>query len=596
MSACASIGVLIVEDERTEARVLQTALRDMGYDAFAIAASAEEALACAAARQPDVVLMDIRLKGRLDGIQTAAILKEKFPLVVIYLTAHAADATLSRAKHTEPAGYLVKPVKDVDLRSMIEISLYQREAHRQRDRARRLETQLHTITTNVPIAIAYLDVKGHIRFANPVFCNIVSYPDNPIGLPAMTVLGETIFKQSYTARQQALRGETARVTIEGQRAGKRHRYEITYLPDYDVSGNVTGMYAIGYDVTEPEQLTRNFANAHQDLETILNAMPTSITSWDRGLINRFANAAARSQWSGVKGRTVGRSMREVIGKTRFESIQPILDKVLAGEKCTEEQTEEQSDGLHYWHNEYLPETNSGESVGLYALSFDVTELQRSHQQIRELALRLESVREEERRSVATLLHDGIAQDLFALKLEMEHHSPKVRRQQGMGQLFRSLGAAVIKCMEDIRQITNELRPVALASVSLAEVIADHARQFAQRAGLRVKVSHSPNFPELEESIKLLLFRAAQEALTNVARHAKANKVEITFLATSGQITMEIADDGIGITDTDFRKSKSLGLLALRERFAAIGWEFTVTRNEPHGTRLIVGNFCSGRLH
>jgi AmiR/NasT family two-component response regulator len=63
--------------------------------------------------------MDIRLKGRLDGIETAAILQERFSLVVIYLTAHADEAMLNRAKPTEPAGYLVKPVKTVDLRSMI---------------------------------------------------------------------------------------------------------------------------------------------------------------------------------------------------------------------------------------------------------------------------------------------------------------------------------------------------------------------------------------------------------------------------------------------------------------------------------------------
>ncbi len=104
---------------------------------------------------------------------------------------------------------------------------------------------------------------------------------------------------------------------------------------------------------------------------------------------------------------------------------------------------------------------------------------------------------------------------------------------------------MIKCMEEIRQLANELRPISLPSVGIAEVIADHARQFAQRAGLTVTVNHSPGFPQLSEPVRLLLFRAAQEAVTNVARHARATTVEISFQATSSQIIMEVADDGIG---------------------------------------------------
>jgi signal transduction histidine kinase len=276
-----------------------------------------------------------------------------------------------------------------------------------------------------------------------------------------------------------------------------------------------------------------------------------------------------------------------MSKTRYERMRPLIERALSGEKCTDEQTEEQADGVRYWHNDYLPEMENEGSAGLYVLSYDVSSIHRSHEQIRQLAQRLESVREEERRSVATILHDGIAQDLFALKLEIDCQSPPVQREHGMARFCQTLGAAVVKCMEDIRQLANELRPIALSSVGVVNVVTDHARQFAQRAGLLVKVTGSTEFPRLDESIQLLLFRAAQEALTNVARHAKATHVEINFQATSEQVSMEVADDGIGITDADLHKSKSLGLLALKERIAAIGWQLAVARNEPHGTRLIL---------
>jgi diguanylate cyclase (GGDEF)-like protein len=134
--------VLIVEDEPIVARVLQQMLVDMGYDAFATAASSQEAMTCASAKRPDLVLMDIRIEGLMDGIQTAAILRETFGSAVIYLTAHADDAMVERAKKTEPYGYLLKPVRRDELRSMIEVALYRRDLDDARGRTAELESTL----------------------------------------------------------------------------------------------------------------------------------------------------------------------------------------------------------------------------------------------------------------------------------------------------------------------------------------------------------------------------------------------------------------------------------------------------------------------
>ncbi len=116
--------ILIVEDERLIAKDIQQALMGFGYDAFGIATSAEEAIAKVTERRPDLVLMDIRIKGYRDGIETAAILRERFGIPVVYLTAHADETTLQRAKQTEPLGYLMKPVTAAELRSTVEVSLH----------------------------------------------------------------------------------------------------------------------------------------------------------------------------------------------------------------------------------------------------------------------------------------------------------------------------------------------------------------------------------------------------------------------------------------------------------------------------------------
>src|SRR5688572_4321528 len=109
--------ILVVEDERLVAKDLQRRLSSLGYDVPATAASAEDAIRLASERCPDLVLMDIRIKGDLDGIETAKILRHEFDVPVVYLTAYADEETVARAKVTEPFGYLLKPVKEGELRS-----------------------------------------------------------------------------------------------------------------------------------------------------------------------------------------------------------------------------------------------------------------------------------------------------------------------------------------------------------------------------------------------------------------------------------------------------------------------------------------------
>jgi signal transduction histidine kinase len=133
----AAAAILIVEDEAIVAHDIQQTLIEQGYDAFAIAASADEAIAHASVRCPDLTLMDIRLKGKQDGIGAASILRERFGAPVVYLTAHADDRTIERAKLSEPYGYLLKPVSAAELKSMIEMALYKHA--REREDARRAQ-------------------------------------------------------------------------------------------------------------------------------------------------------------------------------------------------------------------------------------------------------------------------------------------------------------------------------------------------------------------------------------------------------------------------------------------------------------------------
>jgi len=137
------LHVLVVEDERVVAKDLQLTLTRLGYRVPVTAASGAAALEAASQRCPDLVIMDIRIEGELDGIQTAELLRERFDVPVVFLTAYADQATVARAKQLEPQAYLLKPVRLDELRSAVEIAIYKHHMLRvQREREHRMQRRL----------------------------------------------------------------------------------------------------------------------------------------------------------------------------------------------------------------------------------------------------------------------------------------------------------------------------------------------------------------------------------------------------------------------------------------------------------------------
>jgi DNA-binding NtrC family response regulator len=122
--------ILIVEDEAIIAKDLSQQLTCLGYEVLGITAAGEEAVTLARERRPDVVLMDIRLQGRMDGIKAAEAIGRDGKAPVIYLTAHSDSVTLQRAKLTGPFGYILKPFEERELETQIEIALYKHKLER----------------------------------------------------------------------------------------------------------------------------------------------------------------------------------------------------------------------------------------------------------------------------------------------------------------------------------------------------------------------------------------------------------------------------------------------------------------------------------
>ncbi|WP_196297002.1 response regulator [Methanosarcina barkeri] len=124
--------ILVVEDEHIVAMGIKKMLKNLGYTVTGVASSGKDAISKAESTFPDVVLMDIMLKGDMDGVEAAKEIREKFDVPVVYLTAYSDSKILERAKKTEPFGYIVKPFDEKDLHSSIEVALHKHRKEKEK--------------------------------------------------------------------------------------------------------------------------------------------------------------------------------------------------------------------------------------------------------------------------------------------------------------------------------------------------------------------------------------------------------------------------------------------------------------------------------
>jgi two-component system, cell cycle sensor histidine kinase and response regulator CckA len=171
--------ILIVEDEGLVANNMSDSLRKNGYEISGIAMSGEDALEKVSALQPDLLLMDIHLSGKMDGIEAAERVRAQFSIPVIFLTAHANPEVLDRAKRTYPFGYLVKPIRHVDLVSAIEVALYK---HQMEQKLRQREAWLATALRCAADGVIVTDATGRVEYMNDLSKNILGIAgDDVIG-------------------------------------------------------------------------------------------------------------------------------------------------------------------------------------------------------------------------------------------------------------------------------------------------------------------------------------------------------------------------------------------------------------------------------
>jgi signal transduction histidine kinase len=217
------------------------------------------------------------------------------------------------------------------------------------------------------------------------------------------------------------------------------------------------------------------------------------------------------------------------------------------------------------------------------------QLKESHAQLRALSEYLQTVREEERTRIAREVHDELGQALTSCKLDLSWIASKLPRDfRSLSEKARRLMAQIDATIHTVRRISSELRPGVLDHLGLVAALEWQANDFQNRSGIKCEVQASVQDSSLDQNLSTTLFRIFQETLTNVIRHAGATHVRVRLAEAGGRVSLDVRDNGRGISRSEIHNSRSMGLLGMRERAALLGGDFKIGRvNNGPGTRVNV---------
>jgi two-component system sensor histidine kinase UhpB len=233
----------------------------------------------------------------------------------------------------------------------------------------------------------------------------------------------------------------------------------------------------------------------------------------------------------------------------------------------------------------------GRRIGVHAAASEVTVLTESFNDMldriererRESGRRALAAEEAERRRLAAELHDEIGQNLTALGMQLSHVAKTI--ENGAADDVRVAHDLTLETVEAVRRLSRELRPEALDDLGLVAALATLCERIAARTEVRIQSDLRTDLPELAPEAELVIYRAAQESLTNVMRHAGASRAAVSLRAGDGTVTLEVLDDGVGAPDG--AGDGAGGLRFMRERALAFGAHVRVEPAPGGGTRVVL---------
>jgi len=302
------------------------------------------------------------------------------------------------------------------------------------------------------------------------------------------------------------------------------------------------------------------------------------------------NRAAERLWGYQRNEIIGRHFSNFIAPEYLHLVSANISKKLTdkGETACEIAVLSKDRGTVPVELTSALIHDHGVAVGILGIARDLTERKRAEQALRSSSRRLIEAQEAERQHIARELHDQIGQVLAAIRINLHTVGNSCESAESISLVDQGVGL-VDRAIDQVRNLSFEIRPSLLDNLGLAAALRWYSDQFTQRTGIRTKsASHLPEGQiRLRKELETACFRIAQEALTNVARHANAKNVLIHLKLVDRKVVLSIKDDGVGFTEpTNGDVSPTLlGLRGMKERALAVGGALKINSGSTHGTEI-----------
>jgi PAS domain S-box-containing protein len=380
---------------------------------------------------------------------------------------------------------------------------------------------------------------------------------------------------------------------------------LSAIADRDAKGNIVRSLAVSIDVTQRnraeealKQAKEELSRHSEDLERLVKKQTREITS-----ILKYTPAVVyikdkESRYTLVNSRfeeLFGVRNTEVRGKTDNDILsKKVADQFLASdaEVLKESRTlqiEEhipQSDGLHtYLAIKFPIYDESGNISRVCGILNDITAVKKAQTQMRRLSGSIMANQEKERSAIARELHDELGQVLTALRMDSVWMYERLKRKDPeASERALTMCRLIDKNIEDVRGMAFRLRPGVLDDLGLVDALEWYTTDFERRTEITC-VFEQDGIPSLNDTVSTAAYRIAQEALTNVARHAFASRVAVVLKSQNGILTLAVVDDGKGFDASELSESEGLGVAGMRERATLVGGVLEVNSQPNQGTEV-----------
>ncbi len=366
------------------------------------------------------------------------------------------------------------------------------------------------------------------------------------------------------------------------RDGVTRLVRVAGVPRENYRGEVVGVDGSLVDETERERAQTDLAHFDQELRVLIEGMSDGVSFIGRDWRVRYVNRKGAELVGRRPGELGGMKLAELFPSGAGEAFRRAQRKVMTERIPVEVEDRYEPMGRTIVQRIYPADD------GIAIFFQDVTEARRreerlrfSEQRLRELGARMQVAREEEAKRIAREIHDDLGQALTVLKMDLARLRSRAGADPALAEPIEQMDRVVDGAVTTTRRIAADLRPAILDDLGLAAAIAWHAQQVSERAGFEVDVDVPPSDVSVDSAGAIVLYRVLQEALTNVARHARASHVTITLRERAPHVTLEVKDDGRGF-DPD-APTRSFGLLGMRERTASVGGMLEIESGQGRGT-------------